>query len=56
MAKKPKKLTNFQLKARQRMNGALFEIVKNANLFAAAERDFYRREIKQKRKRKTLLG
>jgi hypothetical protein len=41
---KVKKLSKRKLAAQQRMDDALFDIICAANLFAAAEKDFYGRK------------
>jgi hypothetical protein len=54
VAKGQKKLSKRQMVAQKQMDEALFEIICAANLYAAAEKDFYGRKPKAPRK-PTLL-
>lgn len=55
MIKNNTKLSKRQLAAQKRMDEALSEIISAANLYSVAEKDFYNRRPKAKR-RLTILG
>jgi hypothetical protein len=46
MSKKLNKLNKRQLAAQERMDEALSEIISAANLYSAAEKEFYARKLK----------